>query len=134
MQCSGNVLFLSIASLIQHSLDRAIKHRAISTFSCPQYTLGLRLSLGSESDIIDIFQNELKSTRDPPTFPLWTECNWCRQRRCAPSVLLQERDKSGSGYINYEQLEEIYRVYQVCWTGFLFVFHRETSVGPLRLI
>ena len=36
--------------------------------------------------------------------------------------LFKERDKSGSGYINYEQLEEIYRVYQVCWTIFLFVF------------
>ena len=43
--------------------------------------------------------------------------------------LFKERDKSGSGYINYEQLEEIYRVYQVCWTIFLFVFflHRNWS-------
>ena len=49
--------------------------------------------------------------------------------------LFKERDKSGSGYINYEQLEEIYRVYQVCWTIFLFVFFLpETEVGPLRLI
>ena len=45
-------------------------------------------------------------------------------RECAPfrpNSVLQDRDKSQAGKISYEQLEDIFRIYQVYSAGF-FVF------------